>query len=598
MASLKPLTDEEMFGASPAIKPLTDAEMFGDLPSGTGNQTSGPVPTKEGLLSLVTPKKENIPELVGTTIGGITGGFPGAMLGGAAGEAYKQLGQRAGILPGTAPETSTDAALSIGGGAARGGLAEGFGRVIGKALSPFSGSVTPAIKTGVQAAERSGIKPPLSAMTESAPVQSLERYAELGPFGGVITARKNAAVRELENFTDRISAGISPDNPPELIADTFTNGAKNFEVAFKKAKDKLYEPINAVLNNKPVNPENTVNAIKAVLERRAGGKEGVSLLENWLERLQPGNSNVVRSGGRYIPSKDAIVKEGIPGLSSPQEIIKESQPGRVFGSGGGSLKAPSDIPSMLVPKELPFFSTLKAIRTEIGSRGNFNDPGVTGIKSDLEYIYSQASKDMDDLATKYGMGDSLDAVNAQYSQGIKKLQGSLIKAINKRADSSPETMYNLIIRKDSPTLIKAGREILGEDGFNQVRKQWFDNLIEKSKSVIEGEEIVSPVKLANNLRRMGSSLEEIASGNPELAQKLADLSDVSKLLTRGSTVTKGSQTAYIRDALIGIRGILAAPLVRTETGREFLTTGFPRLGIAATRIVQPAAELGLQKVSE
>ena len=40
MASpLRPLTDEEMFGASPVTpKPLTDEEMFGTLPQGTGEQ--------------------------------------------------------------------------------------------------------------------------------------------------------------------------------------------------------------------------------------------------------------------------------------------------------------------------------------------------------------------------------------------------------------------------------------------------------------------------------------------------------------------------------------------------------------------------------
>lgn len=520
------------------------------LTPGTGTQTAGPIVSPTGLFQKLKPRKEEIPELIGS----MTGGFarrtlPGmalAAFGSATGEAGRQIGERVGIFKTPPPETSTEAAKRIGAAGLRGAFGETVGRGVGKLFTPFSGGVTPEISKQVQAAGRAGVKPPLSAVTESKPVQALERFTEFGPFGSAVTRQKQEAVKQLGDFAEKISDGISSDNPPEFIGELAARKVKDFEKAFRTAKDKLYEPINNVLNEKPVDPKNTIAAIKTVLERKEGGAEGRALLEDWLKRLEPSGMEAAGYSKRSLPN----------------------------------------------------FNRLKAIRTEIGSRGNFNDPGVTGIKAQLETIYAAASKDMDDLANKYGMADYLKEVNAQYSKGIRKLQDSLIKAIDKKAEKSPESLHRLIIRQNSPSLIKAAKEIVGEDGFNQIRKQWFDDLVNRSKSIVDGEEIVSPAKLANNLRKMGSSLDEITAGNPELAAKLSDLSDTAKLLTRGQKVTAGSQTGFILSTLKDIRGILSAPLVRTETGREFLTTGYPKVGKFAERAAQAGGQLGLQKASE
>ena len=261
----------EDYGPQPAeIKPW---EEYSGLTESSSRQTSGPVVAPRSLLERLKPRKEDIPELAGTVIGSIAGGIPGAALGGAAGNAFKQLGQRGGVLPGEPPETSKEAALGIGGGALMGGASEILGRAASRGLAPFAKSVTPEIRTGMEAAKRAGITPPISAQTEHPLVQAGERYAEFSwPFGAGITAQKKLALKQLDDYAEKIGQGLGPDRPPELVGELAKLKVKNFEQLFKKTKDALYEPINKVLKDKPVDPKNTIAAIQDVLERRGGGK--------------------------------------------------------------------------------------------------------------------------------------------------------------------------------------------------------------------------------------------------------------------------------------------------------------------------------------
>ena len=249
------------------------------LAPGTATQQSGPVVSPSGLLQRLKPKKEDIPEIVGGTIGGLVtrnpyGIMAGSAAGASVGEGVRQLLGKTKILNTEVPKSFGESAKKLGSAALRGGMAGVAQLAVGKILTPFSKSVTPEIKTGLEAAKRAGVQPPLSATTESPVVQALERYSEVGPFGGGVTRQKQVAVKQLEDFTEKISNGISPDNPPELVGEMAKNKVIEFEKAFKSAKDKLYEPINAALKDKPVNPQNTIAAIEEVLDRRAGGKEG------------------------------------------------------------------------------------------------------------------------------------------------------------------------------------------------------------------------------------------------------------------------------------------------------------------------------------
>lgn len=542
------------------------------LSGGSVQQGAGDIPAP-GEFKRFLPKVQDLPEIGMATLAAMkfagTKTIPGAAAVGAAsmlGEAGTQVAQKFGVLPGEPPQNPMDIAKRLGAAGLRGIGGEMIGRGIGKLFTPFSGSVTPEIKQGVEAAKRSGVEPPLSAMTESKPVQALERMAEFGPFGGPVTAQRPQALRQLEEFTNRISDGIAPDSSPDLVGELAKNKVKAFETVFRNTRDKLYDLAFPLVKDRKPELSNTTSTLQDIIERRSGELEPAALsqLKGLLKRITEIPEQVVQKSG------------GVPGFVA--ENITEKIPGKES--------------SVLT------YQQLRNTRSNLGKLldEGFGDPGLTGIKSEYKRLYGAMTQDLDATASGVSpqIAKSIKDADSFYSTGIARLQDSLLKAINKRAEKSPESLHTLIFRKDSPTLIKAGREILGEDGFNQIRKQWFDDLVNKSKSIVEGEEIVSPAKLANNLRRMGGSLPEIVADNPQLAQKMADLSDVSKLLTRGTKVTGGSQTGFIISTLKDIRGILAAPLIRTEMGREFLTTGFPRIGKAAARAVQPTAQLGVQ----
>lgn len=581
------------------------------LAAGTADQKAGTVftPSQIGAAAKRTfvPTKEQLPELIGATAAGIAGsaaGLPvltaagvtgtGAMIGEVGHQGWQ-------AITGNNPPTTVSESLKRAGGAfARGAGSEMLGRGVQKLFSPFSGSVTPVIKTQIEAAKRAGVTPPLQSMTDSGLVQATERMAELGPFGGAITARNQNTVKQLEAFTEKIADGIGPDTPSKVVPELLNGKIEAYQQAFRKAKDAIYEPINQVLGDKPANAANTIAAIKSVLKSKAGGTEGESLLANWLERLEP-NVDIrtkTKFGTKIIPT--SVKKESFDPLLGKNTEWYVPGEEKVIDSvtTGGPLSTRSEgVPSMLIPKWEPPFNVLKAIRTEAGARGGHGDPGMTGIKSQLDSIYAAASKDMDESASKYGMKGALDQAEALYSTGIKKLQAASLKAARKTAESNPDALHKIFISKNNPTQIKFAREVLGDDGFNMVRKQWFDDLVANSKSIVEGDEVISPAKLANNIRKMGGSLPEISSDNPQLAQQLTDLSDVSKMLTRGSKITKGSQTGFIERLKI-IHRMLATPLTTTEAGREFLTTGFPRLGTAAARTVQPATHWATQQAAE
>ena len=557
---------EVEFDRVPTPKDIEEVAMnlkLTPLQSGSSPQVAGDVPRPSEFKRFL-PTKEQVPELIGSMAGAAARKtLPGMAL--SAGGAAVGEGIRQAVFE-KEPLTAIERAKKIGDAGLRGAFGElagrGIGKAIGAAFDPFAKNVTPEITAQAAAATRAGVVPPLSAMTDSPRVQAIERAAEYSPIGGAaVTAKKKMAVKQLESYAEKISDNISPDNPPELVGEMATAKVKLFEQAFRKAKNALYEPIMAKLKGFPVRANNTISMIKEVIEQQAGGKEGQALLQDWLKRLSP------------IPESK---KAGIPSMLTPD---------------------------IITPEKLPGWEVLKAIRSEIGSRGDFNDPSVKGMKAQLERIYAAASKDIDDVARQYGMADALDAADAMYSKGIKKLQNSLIRTINKKAENSPETLYRLLIRKDSPTLVKTGREILGNDGFNQVRKQWFDDLINRSMVNAEGEVSLSPAKLATNLRKVGSSLDEIFSDSPRMRGMVNDLTDTANMLTRGQKVTSGTQTSFIgKDTLITLRGLISAVLTNTNAGRKFLMSGFPEFGrkarIAATRTVQPTVQLSEQNLAE
>lgn len=591
---IKMAVDDMRSGASePVIK-------TGGLASGTSDQTLGKVPTPSGAASFfkeaLVPKREDIPAIAGATAFGFgTGGMgliPAALftgLGAGFGEAAKQLykrGQNSLGFPkffrSPAPATSIEAAKDIGGQAVAGATSELVGRAAGKLLTPFGEGMTKDVAKQVASARSLGVEPPLANMTENKFPQAIARVAESSPFGGAITAEKKAAVESLQQAARNMADNISPDKPPEQVGEIAKEGLFNFKKLFKEKKNELYVQAMPALKDKPVSLDNTIGTLKQIIENRKifGDKSESAKFKQLLSKLE---------------TKDA----------NPSMLIPGTDPG------------------------ITTFGGLKNLRSRIIEEvGPFN-LGNTGYSKDLERVEAALTKDLDVSATAVSedLAGKMKAADQFYATGINKLKDKLSSTLLRTAEKNPSNIHRLLIRKDAPELVSVGRELLGEEGFNDVRRQWYDSVLRDSVRNMGGKEMVSPAAIATNLRKLGTTADELFGDSPALAQQLDKIRDTALVLTRGRDITEGSPTAAIQQnfipllasfagmlhgasqgslkaALFGLGGGLgalsaqaaASKAVTSKLGKKILTTGFPMAGKIVRRAVQPAAQLGIEAI--
>lgn len=559
------------------------------LTSNTVEQREGPVPSKAGLRSLI-PEKEQLPEMIGSAVGSIaTGGVPGVKgtltsavgsgAGAVAGEAALQLGQRAGVFKGEPPASSEEALGRMGGAFARGAGSEVIGRGAAKLFTPFRGSFTPEIKKGMEAAERIGVKPALRNVTESRFLQASERGSEFFPVVGErITKAVAKSIDDFGNFAKSVGNNLGANRPPEVLGNLAKEATSAFFDRFQQSKNALYNAVMPNVSKLEPSLNNTINQLQKIIEIRSGigGEQAVSTASKYLERVL----------GKKVPS--GIVD------SNGKEILKK------------------------ISSEVKTFGDLLNFKRNISDGLKFSDPSITGFKGDLEDLVLAMTKDLDDTAMKASpeLAEKFRAANQHFSNGIEILKDKVYKSL---VNVDPVNVHKVVIPvTDSPTTIRLGKEILGDD-FKLAVGQWFDDIIRKSSSIVDGEDIVSPQKLVRNLKRYRNSLPEIFSESPEIVKNLEDLVETGKLLTRGQKVTMGSQTAFNQQAFASIAGTFAAiaafvtnptlaaqimgtaagagtfgALSGTAVGRKLLTSGYPKIGRAFGQVVRTAAQVAMQ----
>lgn len=578
--------------------------LFADLEQPLARQEAGPIPSKSGLISLL-PSKEEVPELLLSAAGmAAKRTLPGmglSALGAAAGEGIRQA------VFEDQPLTPKERTMKLLGAATRGAVGEAGGRFIGKAFTPFAGGITPEIAAGRKTAESIGIEPPLSAITEAKVPQALERFGEVSFFGERVTKIKNAAIKQLEFYADKVGRNISSDKPSEMIGQAAEENIQGFDKVFRATKNNLYDAVIPLVKDMKPKLENTINAIKGALGKRTLpiNKAERSYFENIIETLTPQETAVKRAGGRFVPATERIIEEGVPGILQ-KEVIEET-PSRFIGGNLGSLEVPrmKGGGGMLFPEPeatVNTFSGLRELRTALKKKIlPLRQVGRTGLAREIEIVTNAISRDLDATASAVSpdIAQGIKEADKFFAIGINKLKDKMIPVLQKVASKEPSKLHKIIFRKDSPELVKAGKEILGEETFNDIKRQWFEGIVENSKSVIEGVEVLSPQKLSNNIRRFGSTIEEAFSDNAAQKEMFDKLVEVSNLMTRGKQITSGSQTAFlgsiINELLSPLRAASVA-LTSTSPGRELLTRGYPRVGKAVERTVQPSLQLLQQKI--
>ena len=522
------------------------------LTPSTNEQKSGAIiDPKEAFV----PRGEDIPFLVGSGLGGIVGGgiggvpgaVAGAAVGGAGGRFISDVAKSKGFFGGKPSETGGELAGKVGMGAVEGAAGEligaGAGKIIGK-IAPFAESVTPQIAKQEASAARIGVELPLRARTESPRVQSMSRLAENAPFaGGKITAIERQATESIDKIAEDFRNVIGKDRSPEDMVRVVDNAIPAFEKRLKEVRNRLYSI--PELQEIPLSPDKTIAVLREAIENK---------------------------GGEFEP---AIV-------GRLEKVLKniESEPSNLATLSGGKTGSITKVGQM------------RNERTTVGDMvSEFSKPGNSGVKGYLEKLYGAMSDDIYPAVDSFSpeVVKALRKADA-YNEGMmEKLQQPLIKALQDRAQSNPSKLYDVVFRKDNPTLVKKAREIFSPDEFSSLKYQWFNDILEKSSPIIEGNQIVSPPLLARNLKKYGETISEIVSDDKVLAEKLDDLFNVSEAMSRGSRIKSGSQTGFIVKNAEDVRNYLYAKLVSSKEGQKFLTTGTMVPANAVSSVVKPIA---------
>lgn len=543
------------FQGNPTQDDIEDAVSQLSTPSATPGQrltvapqTAEQVVSSKGVLEQLKslkPRAEQIPELAGTTIGAVAGGIPGAILGGAAGEAGRQLLGRTGILKTETPETPSRAASEILGGGLRGGLAEIVGRTIAFPFTRKAG-VTPQAAQLTRLAQKEGITPALSARTQSKAIERLEAATERSLFTGEkVRIGKLKALSDFETFAGRFNVKTAPQKP-ESLGNFVTAKLGVFKANFRQTKEQLYDAFMPQVKDVKPQISETINTLESIVARRSGVAEpaGLGQFKKWLNTIKG--------------------KEGIPSLVIPG---KE-----------GSIRT---------------FRDLRAFKSNVGARGKFGDPGATGLEADFKELFAAISKDMDSTikGVSGDFGQQLDNADAFFAKGINQLKSDLFEKLSTTPQDQLDTV---LIRKDSPELIAAAKELIGEEGFKNIRRQWIEKTLRTSRKeptlAFGKERLVDPDTFVKKIQALGTTRNALFEG-AEL-KAFNEVFDIARLLaqTKKVGVNLGVFSALADQVLGGI----VSPAITTETGKRFLSTGFPRTAVGVTRAVSPLTQLGLQ----
>src|SRR3990167_6955030 len=236
-------------------------------------------------------------------------------------------------------------------------------------------------------------------------VQAIERHAEYSPFGAFITRMRDATVKNLESFSDRISEGIATaEQSPQVLSQSISDRIKTFKQVFKKQADNLYKPVMEVLKDKPADTSNTIGALENIIDKRSGTAEpaGLGKIRGWLDEIMPS-------------------KSGIPSMLIPE--------------GEGSVKT---------------IGHLKRLQSNVGDFGDWKNPMATGLDTDIQQLYAAIKQDIKSSAFKVDpkIGKALQDVDDLYSVGIKKMQFNVAKAICEVIDKNPSELHRVIFVKN------------------------------------------------------------------------------------------------------------------------------------------------------
>jgi len=566
MGALDDLLNQSSAKPTPALAKPQQGGALDSLLAGTAEQEAGPIVSPTGLAHKLKPRPEDIPEMLAGTAAGLKFAASKTPVGIAAvggASALANLGvQGYQKLTGSpkAPQTLKESAGRAGKAALFGVLGEGVGRAAGKLLTPFAGSVTPELNAARTIAEKEGIEAPVSNLVNNRAVQMTERALEYSPFGGAITKQKIKAIEQFKNMTGRIGENIGANTDPAITGSLLKEQTLAYKEAYDQAKDKLYDAVMPQVSKLPADLGDTLTTLKNIVERRSGVAEpaGLKQIKGWIEQIEQG--------------------------------------------------------------QIKTFADLRKFRTNIGARGKFQDPALSGLDADMSNLYASVSKGLDKTAALAGeeIAAGLKQADEFYAIGKNTLKSKVYKAL---VNAPQDRMHAIAFNPKSPIQYDLVKEVVGKDSMKDIGGQWFNEIIKENAKRNAG--LPSPKVLLNDFEKYKGTIDRLAQDFPEIGAEFGKLKQVAQLLATGREVAMGSQTA---PAAIGLGGVYASLVtaigqlmtgnvkgsaatagtaigvsglsglgvagLKSKTGRELLTRGFPKAGKAVSRVAQPITQYG------
>jgi hypothetical protein len=480
-----------------AVGAVRESKGVGDLAGKAGNTLravgeqykrryfSGPEALRRAII-------EDLPGVAAdvSTVAGVGGGLAGLAAKGvrtAAPAVSSGLSQAAGAARGFSRAVDPMTQAFRGAGAAM----KAAGRV---KLAPFGKSVD---KAAIAAAEATGVKLPVSAVSKNHFVQGLEALGAKGFFGGKVSRKIEAANQALRNYADDIVK-----NSPTLseagaeIADAFNR----YKDKFIRIKNKLYERASLPEVGESgeilrpgvfVNPGKSVGFAREILEKKTsaagvlGKAEDLDIFKSVVDKLSK------------WPVAAGVIKATIDELD---EIIGSSAQPFAMKTKGALMKLSA------------------SLRDELDEAIKVQRPDIA---------------------------KHLETANKFYNDGRIRLNSSYGKAIKKFADAK---QFDQII----PAVVKPGMSVddvprilgvVGKKNVPLLQKAVVRDILGSAGSVT-GEVAFKPAGVAQAIKRWKpETLKALLP--PGLYKKVMDVKTVSEALGRGSRITQGSQTAFL-----------------------------------------------------
>lgn len=409
---------------------------------------------------------------------------------------------------------------------------------ISKILSSASNQRTPQLIEAALLADKAGVPLTAAERTGSRPLAKIQKLLEHSAFStGEMQAHEKEQYNSILNIANKIVGKFGPKKAPTELGEEIQSAIAKESDAFKKEAGALYGAVNDQI---PAGTGVAFNSTQA---------QSAKILSELSEVAAPARDASVAAFARELSGLGADslrILNALPTQEQKLQFLKATLP--TFTWNGAQLT-----------------------RSKLGDL--IQEVGATTQKGRYLTILKNAiDQDMKTFAESHpgDIKDSFDLANKYYESGKgifsdPKVQG-LIRA-------RPESVYELLVGKNSKEAIQNIKAILGPEKFKNVQRLYLDQILFPANS---GE--FSPARFVTSLNKFETeTLDEVLGDKTR--KSLENLAKVAQASKGAEAVA--SNPSGTAQALISAKS-LTAPITAAVGG---IVTGHPVAGAISSALI-------------